>query len=199
MKPVGTSSSLALRAQSGRSRRATVPRRTFGDWSPTTDRTDPIEILAAQTADRLSELAPVRYARMTDSPFAFLRGSAAVMASDLATIPDTGIRVQASGDAHVNNFRFFASPERNLVFDINDFDETAPGPWEWDIARLCASLRVLTDQRGWSAEDGDAVVLAAARSYRRRLADYATWTTLDLFYERTAIKQVVDRFPTQYR
>ncbi len=136
---------------------------------------------------------------MIESPFAFLRGAAAVMAADLATVPDTGLRVQACGDAHVNNFRFFASPERNLVFDINDFDETAPGPWEWDIARLCASLRVLTNQRGWSEEDGDAVVRAAARSYRRRLAEYATWTTLDLFYERTEIKQVIDRFPTQYR
>ena len=136
---------------------------------------------------------------MSESPFAFLRGAAAVMAADLATVPNTGLRVQACGDAHVNNFRFFASPERNLVFDINDFDETAPGPWEWDIARLCASLRVMTDQRGWSDEDGDAVVRMAARSYRRRLAEYATWTTLDLFYERTEIKHVIDRFPTQYR
>ena len=176
-----------------------MPRSTFGEWAPAKDRTDAGDILAAQTAERLSDLAPLRYARMTESPFAFLRGAAAVMASDLATVPDTALRVQVCGDAHVNNFRFFASPERNLVFDINDFDETAPGPWEWDIARLCASLRVLTDQRGWDADDGDAVVRAAARSYRTRLAEYADWTTLDLFYERTEIKEVVERFPTQYR
>ncbi len=152
-----------------------------------------------QTAQRVSELAPLRYARMTESPFAFLRGAAAVMAADLASLPNTGLGVQACGDAHVNNFRFFASPERNLVFDINDFDETLPGPWEWDIARLCASLRVLTNQRHWSTEDGDTVVRAAARSYRRHLRDYATWATLDLFYERTEIKQVIERFPGHYR
>ncbi len=179
--------------------RKTVPRSVFGDWSPPADRPDAADILAAQTSERLSELAPLRYARMTESPFAFLRGAAAVMASDLAGLPDTGLRVQACGDAHVNNFRFFASPERNLVFDINDFDETAPGPWEWDIARLCASLRVLTDQRGWGTDDGDAVVRAAARSYRVRLAEYAGWTTLDLFYERTEIKHFIERFPSRYR
>ena len=199
MEPAAAERSPAARAASGRALRKKVPRSTFGEWAPTNDRTDAGDILAAQTAERLSELAPLRYARMTESPFAFLRGAAAVMASDLATVPDTALRVQVCGDAHVNNFRFFASPERNLVFDINDFDETAPGPWEWDIARLCASLRVLTDQRGWDADDGDAVVRAAARSYRTRLAEYADWTTLDLFYERTEIKEVVERFPTQYR
>jgi uncharacterized protein (DUF2252 family) len=193
------SHSPAARTAFGRALRESVPRDSLGEWLPTADREDPGEILAAQTAQRVPELAPLRYARMSESPFAFLRGAAAVMAADLATVPNTGIRVQACGDAHVNNFRFFASPERNLVFDINDFDETAPGPWEWDVARLCASLRVLTNQRGWNAEDGDAVVRAAARSYRRRLAEYATWTTLDLFYERTEIKQVIDKLPTQYR
>ena len=199
MEPKVQLPSPTVRAQLGRALRAAAPRSSFRDWSPSADRADAIEILAAQTEQRVSELAPLRYERMTESPFAFLRGAAAVMAADLASLPNTGLRVQACGDAHVNNFRFFASPERNLVFDINDFDETASGPWEWDIARLCASLRVLTNQRRWSAEDGDAVVRAAARSYRRRLADYATWATLDLFYERTEIKQVIDRFPGQYR
>src|SRR6476661_6864927 len=168
MEPVAASRSPAMRAELGRALRKQVPRSSLGEWSPTADRADAVEILARQTAQRVSELAPLRYARMTESPFAFLRGAAAVMAADLATVPNTGLRVQACGDAHVNNFRFFASPERNLVFDINDFDETAPGPWEWDIARLCASLRVLTNQRRWSAEDGDAVVRATARSYRNR-------------------------------
>src|SRR5690242_20242206 len=176
MEPAVAELSPAARAAAGRALRGKAPRSTFGKWSPASDRVAAGDILATQTAMRVAELAPLRYARMSESPFAFLRGAAAVMAADLATLPDTQLRVQACGDAHVNNFRFFASPERNLVFDINDFDETAPGPWEWDIARLCASLRVLTDQRGWDGEDGDVVVRAAARSYRTRLADYATWT-----------------------
>ena len=127
------------------------------------------------------------------------RGAAAVMAMDLAPTPRTGIIVQACGDAHVNNFGFFASPERNLVFDINDFDETVPGPWEWDVKRLCASLHIIARQRGWSASDRDAVVAAAARTYREHIADYATWTTLDLWYERAEIKAVIEHFPTRYR
>jgi len=199
MDPTAIPVSPDARAELGRALRDSVPRTSLGDWSPTADRIDAMDILAVQTAQRVEELAPVRYARMSESPFAFLRGAAAVMASDLATVPNTGIHVQLCGDAHVNNFRFFASPERSLVFDINDFDETAPGPWEWDIARLCASLRVLTNQRGWSASDGDNVIRSAARAYRRHLADYATWTTLDLFYERTEIKQVIDAFPTRYQ
>jgi uncharacterized protein (DUF2252 family) len=136
---------------------------------------------------------------MAESPFAFFRGAAAVMARDLASTPTTDIPVQACGDAHVNNFGFFASPERNLVFDINDFDETVPGPWEWDVKRLCTSLQVVARQRGWSDADCDAVVEAAARTYRQRMADYASWHTLDLFYERTEIKEVVEHFPVRHR
>ena len=137
--------------------------------------------------------------RMAESPFAFFRGGASVMAMDLAATPTTGIRVQACGDAHVNNFGFFASPERSLVFDMNDFDETLPGPWEWDVKRLCASLHIVGRQRGWSPSVCDAVVVAAARSYRERICDYATWHTLDLFYERTEIRNVIEHFPTQHR
>jgi len=136
---------------------------------------------------------------MAESPFAFFRGAAAVMAMDLAETPTTGIEVQACGDAHVNNFGFFASPERNLVFDINDFDETTPGPWEWDVKRLCVSLHVVGRQRGWAPAVCNAVVAAAARAYRERITDYATWHTLDLFYERTEIKRVIDHFPLQAR
>jgi uncharacterized protein (DUF2252 family) len=189
----------ADRRAAGRALRAQVPRSAHGEWTPPADRRDPLDVLEAQATTRVSELGPIRYQRMAASPFAFFRGAAAVMAADLASTPSTGIRVQACGDAHVNNFGFFASPERDLVFDINDFDETIPGPWEWDVKRLCASLYVIAVQRRWSPEDCDALVLAAARSYRTRVADYATWTTLDLFYERTAIKQVVDHFPTLYR
>ena len=148
---------------------------------------------------RLPELGRLRYERMAESPFSFFRGAAAVMAMDLATTPTTGVYVQACGDAHVNNFGFFASPERNLVFDINDFDETIPGPWEWDVKRLCASLHVVARQRGLRPGDADAIVMAAARTYRTHLADYATWDTLDLFYERTEIRRVVEHFPIRRR
>ena len=145
---------------------------------------NPLDVLEAQAATRVKELGPIRYERMAESAFAFFRGAAAVMSMDLASNPSTGIRVQACGDAHVNNFGFFASPERNLVFDINDFDETVPGPWEWDVKRLCTSLHVIARQRGWSADECDQIVVAAARTYREHVADYATWTTLDLWYER---------------
>ena len=136
---------------------------------------------------------------MAESPFAFFRGAAAVMAADLAGMPTTGIRVQTCGDAHVNNFGKFASPERSLVFDLNDFDETVPGPWEWDVKRLCASLQVVACQRDFSPAESRAVVVAAARSYRTRLADYATWPMLDLWYRRTEIADVVEHFPMRYR
>lgn len=154
------------RGAAGRSLRSSIPRSAHGEWSPPSNRSDPLDVLEAQAATRLGELGTLRYQRMAESPFAFFRGAAAVMAMDLASTPMTAIEVQACGDAHVNNFRFFASPERNLVFDINDFDETVPGPWEWDVKRLCTSLHVVARQRGWSTADCDAVVAAAARTYR---------------------------------
>ncbi len=186
------------RSAAGRSLRRLVPRSAHGEWSAPADRPDPVDVLERQASSRVPELGPIRHARMAESPFAFFRGAAAVMASDLAATPVTGIRVQACGDAHVNNFGFFASPERNLVFDINDFDETAPGPWEWDVKRLCASLHVVGRQRGWPSATCDAVVTAAARTYRERIADYATWHALDLFYERTEIRNVIEQFPARY-
>jgi uncharacterized protein (DUF2252 family) len=187
------------RVAAGRALRTLVPRSSHGEWSPAPDRADPFTVLEHQARTRLPELRDLRYARMAESPFAFFRGAAAVMAMDLSSTPTTGLRVQACGDAHVNNFGFFASPERNLVFDINDFDETLPGPWEWDIKRLCASLQVLTRQRGLGPEDCRSIVTSAAATYRQRMADYSTWSTLDLFYERTEIKQVVEHFPLQQR
>ena len=187
------------RRAAGRALRATVPRSAHAEWSPQPGRPDPFEVLERQAMSRVPELAPIRYARMAESPFAFFRGAAAVMATDLATTPSTGIRVQACGDAHVDNFGLFASPERNLVFDINDFDETIPGPWEWDVKRLCASLHVVARQRGFSLAACDGVVLAAARSYRERVAQYSSWRVLDLWYERTEIKEVIEHFPKRYR
>ena len=195
--PVGQSP--VERKAAGRSLRASAPRSSHAEWSRLPGRANPLDILESQAVSRVRELGPVRYQRMAESPFAFFRGAAAVMAKDLSGTPSTGIRVQACGDAHVNNFGFFASPERNLVFDINDFDETVPGPWEWDVKRLCTSLHVLARQRGMSPADCDAVVTAAARTYRERVDDYATWPFLDLFYERAEIKEVIEHFPTRYR
>jgi uncharacterized protein (DUF2252 family) len=185
------------RAEAGRALRSEFPRSAHAESNPGSR--DPLAVLVAQGATRVPELLPIRYGRMSESPFAFFRGAAAVMASDLATTPATGIRVQATGDAHVGNFGKFASPERKLIFDINDFDETALGSWEWDVKRLCASLHVVGRQRGFTREMCDDVVVAAAREYRRRVADYATWRMLDLWYERAEIKAVIERFPTRYR
>jgi uncharacterized protein (DUF2252 family) len=136
------------RAALGKSLRKQVPRRSHGEWAPVPDRPDPISLLQAQDKGRLQHLLPIKYGRMLASPFAFLRGSAAVMAYDLAPSPVTGLQVVLCGDAHLSNFGIFATPERNLVFDINDFDEAYPGPWEWDLKRLAASAVVAGRENG---------------------------------------------------
>ena len=186
------------RRDAGRALRTLVPRTSHAHWDGGRGGRDPIAVLEQQAESRISELVPVRHGRMAESPFAFFRGGAAIMAMDLATTPTTGIRVQLTGDAHVGNFGKFASPERNLVFDINDFDETVPGPWEWDVKRLSASLHVVCRQRGLSPRDCDRVVMAAARSYHDHVVDYSTWRVLDLWYERTEIKDVIDHFPMKF-
>ncbi len=160
---------------------------------------DPVAILEAQGEQRIPELLPYRYGRMAASPFGFFRGAAAVMAHDLSSLPVTGLRVQACGDAHVSNFGEFATPEGNIVFDINDFDETLPGPWEWDVERLCASLAVVGRQQGLTPSDRHLIVRAAARHYRRRIAYYAGQRTLDLWHERIRIEDVVAHFPKRFR
>ncbi len=134
----------------GRAQRKQVPRSSHGDWTPAPDRPDPIGLLQEQDKGRVQELIPIKYGRMVASPFSFLRGSAVVMAADLATTPSTGLEVQLCGDAHLSNFGVFATPERNLVFDVNDFDETHPGPWEWDLKRLAASAVVAGRESGLS-------------------------------------------------
>jgi uncharacterized protein (DUF2252 family) len=183
----------------GRALRASVPRSAHGEWKPGRDRKDPVAVLERQAKSRVKELVPVRHARMAESPFAFFRGAAAVMAMDLSATPVTGIRVQACGDAHVNNFGKFATPERNTLFDINDFDETLPGPWEWDVKRLCASLAIVTRQRDFRAEEGERVVEAAARTYREHMADYARMRMLEVWYDRIAVDDVIAHFPARYR
>ncbi|HVN52535.1 MAG TPA: DUF2252 family protein, partial [Acidimicrobiales bacterium] len=183
----------------GRDRRAVVPRSAHAEWQPGPDRRDPIEVLEEQGATRVPELLPIRHGRMAESPFAFYRGAAAVMAMDLATTPTTGIRVQACGDAHVTNFGQFATPERNMIFDINDFDETLPGPWEWDVKRLCASLHIVGRQRGFAPDRCDELVMTAARTYREVMATSSELRVLELWYDRIHIKQVIEHFPRRYR
>jgi len=187
------------RKNAGRALRTVVPRSAHADWSPPSNRPNPVDVLEAQGESRVRELLPIRYGRMAESPFAFYRGAAAVMAMDLSTAPVTGLRVQACGDAHVTNFGKFATPERNLVFDVNDFDETLPGPWEWDVKRLAASLHVVARQRRFSRPDCDRLVSAAVRAYREHMAEAATMATLPLWYARTDVKDVVAHFPRKFR
>lgn len=166
----------------GRAERASVARREHGGWAPAADRRDPLEILAESNAVRVPELVPLRMARMAVSPFTYFRGAPAVMAADLAATPTTSIWPQICGDAHVSNFGLFASPERALVFDVNDFDETLPGPFEWDLKRLAASAVVAARSVGLGNEAGLAAAEAAVRAYARTMADLATRTTLDIWY-----------------
>ncbi len=172
------------RRRRGRAARERVPRSAHGPWIPAADRPDPLDVLARQAEDRLADLGPIRYGRMAESAFAFLRGAAAVMAADLAAVPDTGITVQLCGDAHLLNFGVYASPERALLFDVNDFDETYPGPFEWDVKRLAASVAVAARDNGHGKEHVRRAALTAATGYAvamRRLADLGE---LDVWYAR---------------
>jgi uncharacterized protein (DUF2252 family) len=156
-------------------------------------------MLEAQGAGRVQELLPIRYARMAQSPFTFYRGAAAIMAKDLSTSPVTGLQVQACGDAHLSNFGKFATPERNLIFDINDFDETLPGPWEWDVKRLAASVEVVARLHGFSRRRSETVVTTAVRAYREHMADAATMRTLEVWSARVDANDVLAHFPAKYQ
>ncbi len=175
----------------GRALRATTPRSSHAAWAPPPDRPDPIDLLEAQAQTRLSDLVPIRYGRMLASPFAFLRGSAAVMAHDLASTPVSGLTVQLCGDCHLSNFGAFASPERTLVFDINDFDETLPGPWEWDLKRLAASFLVAGRTCGLRPTLCREVVMRLVESYRTQMRAFAEQTTLEVWYARLRMKDVL--------
>jgi uncharacterized protein (DUF2252 family) len=177
--------------EAGKLLRDIVPRATHGDWKKSRQRADPIAQLQESDAERLPELLPVRYGRMLASPFAFFRGAAGVMAADLAVTPATGLHVQACGDCHLLNFGGFATPERNIVFDINDFDETAPAPWEWDVKRLAASFVLAARANGLRDDDGRDAAIAAAGSYRKRLADYAKMSPLEVWYARVSSDDVL--------
>ena len=175
---------LADRLAAGRARRADVPRSAAAAWSPPADRADPLEILRAGDSGRLPELVPIRYGRMQESPFTFLRGPGAVMAADLATTPVSGIAVQANGDAHLANFGIYGTPERSLVFDSKDFDETHPGPWEWGPKRLAASVVVAGRANGLNAPACADPALATARCYREHVAALAPARHLVVWYAR---------------
>ena len=167
----------------GRAARRRVPRSAHGLWHPGAARPDPIALLEEQAATRLPQFVPIRYGRMLASPFTFYRGAALIMAGDLAVTPMTGVTVQLCGDAHLSNFGLFGSPERKMLFDINDFDETLPGPWEWDVKRLAASFEIMGRDRGFARDDRRAIVLAGVREYRERMRQAAEMGSLGAWYD----------------
>jgi uncharacterized protein (DUF2252 family) len=183
----------AVSLERGRGLRKVASRRSQADWTPVKDRVDPIDTLIASNEARLPDLVPIRMGRMLASPFAFLRGSAAVMAGDLATTPQTGSMVQLCGDAHLANFGVFASPERRLVFDLNDFDETHRGPWEWDVKRLAASFVVASRENGYSEDTARGMARAVGWEYRRWIRQYAGMRALQVWYAAIPIESIIRR------
>jgi uncharacterized protein (DUF2252 family) len=182
-----TGATPAERAALGKGARREAPRSSHADWAPASDRRDPVDILEDQAAERVSELVPLRYARMLTSPFAFYRGAAAIMAADLAETPSSGIWAQACGDAHLANFGAYAAPDRSLVFDINDFDETHRGPWEWDLKRLAASFEIGTLELGLSETERRTIVLAAGDAYRVSMHQFSEMGHIDLWHLRNVV------------
>ena len=180
----------AERTARGKDARAAAPRASHGIWQAAPDRPEAIALLAEQAQSRIPELVPIRYGRMLVSPGTFYRGAALIMASDLAPTPRSGITVQLCGDAHLSNFGLFGSPERQLVFDINDFDETLPGPWEWDVKRLAASFEIAGRDLGFAPSDRRDIVLTGVREYRQRMRDAAKMSTLDAWYAHLNIEEV---------
>ncbi|MGW1888710.1 DUF2252 domain-containing protein [Streptomyces sp. NPDC002004] len=189
----------AERARRGRTARKRVSRSAHGAWIPSADRPDPVAVLRRQGEGRLPELLPIRYGRMAASPFAFLRGAASVMAADLGVRDHTGLTVQLCGDAHLQNFGIFASPERNLLFDLNDFDETFPGPFEWDVERLAASVAVAARDNGHTDEQAHHAAQETASGYREGMHRLAAMGELAVWYERIDTRAVLPFAPTERR
>ena len=185
---------VAERVARGQAARADVPRSAHAEFDPGPKRPDPVALLERQAKTRVPELVPIRYGRMLVSPFTFYRGAALIMASDLATTPTTGLRAQLCGDAHLSNFGVFGTPERRMDFDVNDFDETLPGPFEWDLKRLAASLEVAGRDRGFAAAEREAAVRACAASYRSAMAGFAGQANLEIFYARLDVEEAVARY-----
>src|SRR5690242_15953895 len=174
----------------GKKARDRTPRKALGKWQPAKDRESPIAILKRQNTTRVPELVPIRHGRMSPSAFTFYRGNAAIMAADLGAAPNTGLTVQLCGDAHLSNFGIFAAPDRRLIFDINDFDETHPGPFEWDVKRLVASFAIGGRDLGFGEKDRRTAVEETAREYRHEMRRLAEMRTIDVWYERMDIEKL---------
>jgi uncharacterized protein (DUF2252 family) len=188
--------SIEERTKIGEEARIRVPRSSQAEFSPGVDRPDPVALLERQATTRVPELVPIRYGRMLVSPFTFFRGAALVMASDLATTPRSGLKAQICGDAHLSNFGLFASPERALMFDVNDFDETVPGPWEWDVKRLAASVVIAARDREFTAKEARTAALEVGASYRQQMARLAGMTTLDVWYSSVDVASILAELET---
>jgi uncharacterized protein (DUF2252 family) len=188
---------VAERAAHGKAARAEVPRSSHALYEPPARRADPIKLLERQAKTRVPELVPIRYGRMLVSPFTFYRGAALIMSSDLATTPRSGLHVQCCGDAHLSNFGVFGSPERQLVFDLNDFDETLPGPWEWDVKRLAVSMLIAAQNNDFAGKDQDQVVLDTVAAYRGAMTDFAAMKNLDVWYAHLEMENALKEFGSQ--
>ncbi len=184
-------SDVAAMAAAGKALRKVLPRSRHGEWWPAPDRPDPVALIEEQNADRLEWLVPVRRARMAESAFAFYRGSARIMATDLASTPQSGLTVQLCGDAHLANFGLYASPERKLMFDLNDFDETLPGPFEWDVKRLAASFTIAGQHRGWKPRKCREPAVAVTRAYREAMHNAASRGYLDMWYASLPVEDLI--------
>ena len=190
---------IAERVARGKAARAEVPRSSHAVYEPAATRPTPVELLERQAATRVPELVPIRYGRMLVSPFTFYRGAAMIMAHDLAATPRSGLHVQCCGDAHLSNFGVFASPERRLVFDINDFDETLPGPWEWDVKRLAVSMLIAARDNGYRVKDQERVVLETVGRYRTAMREFAGMENLAVWYARLEIESLLAERTAQFK
>src|SRR5688572_7778114 len=190
VRPTGTPQTTEQRVARGKAARSEVPRSSHAELSLTPVRPDPGTLLEGQGVTRVPELLPIRYGRMASSAFAFFRGAALPMASDLAGTPRSGLTVQLCGDAHLSNFGAFGSPERHVVFDINDFDETLPGPWEWDVKRLATSVEIAGRANGYSSKVRRASVLATVAAYRRSMRAFAGMDPLEIWYSHADLARI---------
>jgi uncharacterized protein (DUF2252 family) len=191
--------SVAERVARGKAARKEVPRGEHARFEPPATRADPVELLERQAQTRVPELVPIRYGRMLVSPFTFYRGAAMIMAHDLAATPRSGLTVQCCGDAHLSNFGVFASPERALVFDVNDFDETLPGPWEWDVKRLAVSMLIAARDNGFKAKEQDRIVLDTVGRYRTAMAEFAAMKQLEVWYAHLDVESVLKDYGSQFK
>ena len=188
---------VAERVARGKAARAEVPRSSHAEFAPSPIRPDPVALLQGQAATRVADLVPIRYGRMLVSPFTFYRGAALIMAADLAATPRSGLTTQLCGDAHLMNFGVFGSPDRRLVFDINDFDETHPGPWEWDVKRLAASFAIAGRDNGYATKERKKVVLSVVGGYRSAMREFAAMTNLDVWYARVDAATLLEQMKAQ--